>query len=268
MKELLLEIINKDNSYNKSATRYLYKTDPNLWKKIVEATAFLPDSAMPKQRIWHIINDIYEIPVCPITGQKVKWVENRYLKTLNRAAKRKLQHQRGDLKNCYTPEINEKRRQGNLLAVANGRKYRSNVVSAEEKEKRKQTFIEKYGVDNPSKHLDVRKKISEASIKAGATPIHLRSLRKIYYDRVKYFTEQSWTHYFNKINPTRLNRSEVDVDHIYSIQQGFRNNIPPYIIGHWTNLRMLDKAQNYSKGMRCDKTKEELFEDFFSSIDE
>lgn len=81
-----------------------------------------------------------------------------------------------------------------------------------------------------------------------------------------YFTKATWRKEFDKINPTRLNRSEIDLDHIYSIQQGFRDNIPPFIIGHWTNLRMLEKTENYSKGMRCDKTQEQLFDDFFSAI--
>ena len=108
--------------------------------------------------------------------------------------------------------------------------------------------------------------MSDSQIKNGATPKHLRSLRQLYYDRVTYFTRLSWKEEFDKINPTKLNRSEVDLDHIYSIQQGFRDSIPPYIIGHWTNLRMLEKTENYSKGMRCDKTQEQLFNDFFSVI--
>jgi hypothetical protein len=94
----------------------------------------------------------------------------------------------------------------------------------------------------------------------------LRSFRQLYYDKVVYFTKVSWREHFDKINPSRVNRSEMDLDHVYSIQQGFRDNIPPYIIGHWTNLRMLEKKKNYSKGMRCDKTVEQLFDDFFSNI--
>lgn len=267
MKNILLDIISCDTSYNKSATRYLYKTHPELWSRIVEKTNFLPDDSMPKQRVWHILNDIWEIPKCPITGNYVKWWENKYLETENRSAKNKKQWQRGDFNNSFTKEINEKRRQGNLLAVKNGRKYRSKETYTEEqKEKQRKTFFEKYGFDNPSKHPDIRRKLSDANVAAGATPRHLRSLRQLYYDRVVYFTKLSWKENFDKINPTRLNRSEIDLDHVYSIQQGFRDNIPPYIIGHWTNLRMLEKTENYSKGMQCDKTQEQLFNDFFSII--
>lgn len=44
------------------------------------------------------------------------------------------------------------------------------------------------------------------------------------------------------------------------------NKPDTYIIGHWTNLRMIEKTENYSKGMRCDKTQDQLFNDFFSTI--
>ena len=48
--------------------------------------------------------------------------------------------------------------------------------------------------------------------------------------------------------------------------QGFRDGIPPYILGHWTNLRIITLVENSKKGMKCDKTKEELFNDFYKEI--
>jgi hypothetical protein len=222
---------------------------------------------MPKQRVWHILNDVWEIPKCPIEGVDLRWNEKAYLETSSRTARIRRQHLRGDFKNSFTDEINEKRRQGNLNAVKTGRKYRSkDTYTKEQKEKQQQTFLKKYGVDNPSKHLDIRKKISDIQIQNGATPRNLRSLKQLYYERVMYFTKVSWRDYFDKINPTRLNRSELALDHIYSKHQGFNDNIPPYIIGHWTNLRMLDKKKNSSKGKRCDKTQFQLFEDFFANV--
>jgi hypothetical protein len=267
MKYILLQIINDDTTYNKSATRYLYRSHPNLWEQILEATKFLPTDAKPKQRIWHVTNEINEIPRCPIEGVELKWWENRYLTTSSPSAKIKLQHKRGDFINGYTPEINEKRRQGNLAAVTRGRKYRAKDSYTEsQKEKNKQTCIKRYGVTNGGKSKDAREKISNIRIKNGATPKHLRSLRRLYYDAVWRVTEQSWKTQFDLINPTRLNRSHNALDHIYSIQQGFRDCIPPYIIGHWTNLRVISLSENGIKGMRCDKTQIELFDDFFTCV--
>lgn len=267
MKDILLQLISNDVTPNKSATRYLYRTDPNLWKQILDFTTFLPKDAKPKQRIWHVINEVDKIPKCPIENVELKWCENRYLTTSSPSAKTKLQHQRGDFVNGYTLENNERRRQGNLKAVARGRKYRSKDTYTEsQKQKSVQTCLKRYGVGNGSQIKESREKISNARIKNGATPKHLRSLRRLYYDAVWRITEENWKLYFDKINPQRLSRSSNALDHIYSIQQGFKDSIPPYIIGHWTNLRIISLVENSVKGMQCDKTQVELFEDFFNNI--
>lgn len=268
MKNTLQQILNNDISYNKSASRYLYKTHPDLWEQIIKATCFLPETALPKQRIWHVINDIWSVPVCPITGQKVKWWENRYLKTSNRSAKTQWQHTRGDFANLYSAENNEKRRISNLYAVKRGRKYRSKeTYTQQQKQKNIQTCLERYGVPNGSQSQQARQKVAESRIRNGATPRHLRTLRRLYYDSVWKFTEQSWKDSFDLINTQRKQRSKNALDHIYSIQQGFRDNIPPYIIGHWTNLRIITLIENSRKGMRCDKTIDQLFDDFFKRLE-
>lgn len=267
MKDILLDIINNDTSHNKSATRYLYRSHPDLWEQILELTKFLPGNAKPKQRIWHIINNVNEIPKCPIANVELKWWENRYLTTSSRGARIKLQHLRGDFINGHTPENNEKRRQGNLKAVTKGRKYRSKETYTDlQKEKAEKTCLDRYGVKNGSQTKESREKISNARIRNGATPKHLRSLRRLYYDTVWKITEENWRDHFDSINPERLNRTYNALDHIYSIQQGFRDSIPPYIIGHWTNLRVISLSENGIKGMRCDKSKEELFESFELAI--
>ena len=53
------------------------------------------------------------------------------------------------------------------------------------------------------------------------------------------------------------------LDHRYSKFEGFRNNIPPYIIGHICNLEMIMARNNLSKNRKCSITQEELFELFF-----
>jgi len=267
MKNILLEIINNDKSYNKSATRYLHKTQPELWTEILDKTSFLPNDAMPKQRVWHILNDVWEIPHCPITGLEVKWWDNRYLETANRSAKATLANKLGKNK-TQTEEAKRKRVTSNQKIIDAGLRKLPAITDKMKKiraEKIKTTSLKKYGVSNPSKNIRIKKKISDKRIEQGATPKHLRPFRDLYHYAVLVATKQNWKDHFDKINPTRLNRSEVDLDHIYSIQQGFIDNIPPYIIGHWTNLRMLEKGENYSKGMRCDKSKETLFEDFFKN---
>ena len=54
------------------------------------------------------------------------------------------------------------------------------------------------------------------------------------------------------------------LDHKFSVVQGFLHNIPPFIIGHISNLEMLPAKQNNSKGSNCSVTLEELFTSFDS----
>lgn len=274
MKHILLDILNNDTSYNKSATKMIKRTHPDLWGWILSVTSFLPDEVKPKQRVWHILNDCYIRPVCPITNEFLKWREKCYDKSASKEARYILA---GKQLQQVTSGDNHWRSKDSVKSVTASQKYSDGLKSGRIivdrtlrdslaiVEKSKQTCLRKYGVDNPSKHPAIRKKISDIQIKNSATPKELRSLRDLYYEQVKYHTEQNWKYYFDNINPLRLNRSEVDLDHIYSKQQGFRESIPPYIIGHWTNLQMLDKRANYSKGMACGKTQEKLFEDFVNN---
>lgn len=269
MKQKLIDIIKSDTSYNKNATRRLKSTYPKLWQQILDATDFLPTDAKPKQRVWHILNDIYERPTCPVTGEYVKWWENRYLETANRSAKSKLAIDRGKCNNLWSEEAQIKKtksiREGFKTGKIKPKKW-SKEESKTRYEKIKKATLEKYGVHSTLLLKEVREKQYQTKVKKGiVTPREKRSARQIYYDSVVRLTKISWIEHFNKINPKRLNRSEWDLDHIFSIQEGFRQGIPPYIIAHWTNLRMLAPSENYSKGMRCDKTKDQLFEDVFGS---
>jgi hypothetical protein len=264
MKNTILDLINSDTSYNKNVSRYLYKTHPDLWRQILDETNFLPPDAKPKQRVWHIINDVYIRPVCPITGEFVKWWENRYLETANRSAKAKNLHSKGIYINSYTEEINKKRSISNKQRVIFGRKYRGKATD-EEKQKRKETNLKKFGVESNLLLKETHQKQYLTKVEKGIiTPREKRSLRDLYYSQVAKITKLNWIENFDKINPFRLDRSKYNLDHIFSIQEGFRQSIPPYIIGHWTNLRMLEAKENYSKGRRCDKTKNQLFTDFFN----
>jgi hypothetical protein len=227
----------------------------------------LPEEAKPKQRCWHILNGCLTSPTCPVTGEVVIWWENRYLETINRSARTIYLHQKGTWSHIYTPEINAKRAASNRKTVAEGRR-KLPVLSEETKrvraQKIKQTMQRRYGVDNPSHLKWVRDKISDKWVERGAVPKKDRLHKRLYHDAVWYYTDQSWKNNFDDINPDRLNRSDNALDHIYSIGQGFLDNIPPYILGHWTNLRVISLSENSSKGMKCDKSQKELFEDYFS----
>lgn len=269
MKELLKEVIAGDESYNKSASRYLYKTNPELWQWICSQTAFLPNDSLPKQRVWHILNDKWNRPVCPITGDFVQWHENKYRQASSRSYHGELvkRHwQQGTYDNINTEEIKEARRQGNLRCISEGRRhYRPHTTyTAEDRLKMKQTSLERYGVDNPAKLPIFRKKISQANDRRFEESRAALSSRELYRNSVWKESDRWWyDRYYYFTADGKLRGNDYHLDHIFSISEGFRQNIPAYIIGHWTNLRLLDAKSNHQKRDRCDKTVEQLFEDFF-----
>lgn len=280
MKEILLEIINTDKTYNKSATRYLYKTHPKLWQQVLDATNFLPTLALAKQRIWHILNDVWERPTCPQTGEYVKWHENRYLTFKSGSAKATYQNKLGIYKNrgevvnqkrsksvkqnyIDNPDVFQKKIDTCMTKYGTDNPFKHPLI----KEKCKTTNLEKYGFESNFQRPEMIEKFYENGVKAGRiTPREKRSDKRRYYDAVEYYTNLNKKKYSEKIPDNTNGGSERSLDHIYSQFQGFKDNIPPYIIGHWTNLQMLQKSDNSAKREKCHKTKDKLFEDFFKNI--
>lgn len=56
------------------------------------------------------------------------------------------------------------------------------------------------------------------------------------------------------------------LDHKYSIYQGFKDNIPPWIIGNICNLEMISSKENSSKKQKCSISKDELFNFFDRNV--
>ena len=84
------------------------------------------------------------------------------------------------------------------------------------------------------------------------------------YKKIVYnMTEKTYRKYRNDINPHDLPRWENHLDHKYSVLEGFRNNIPPYIICSKDNLEIIPRNENLNKQYGCSITKEELMNSFF-----
>lgn len=78
------------------------------------------------------------------------------------------------------------------------------------------------------------------------------------------YTNENFIKYYYQINPDKLSRSFVDyhVDHIFTVIDGFNNQILPQIIANPTNLQMLSAFDNGSKSGTSHMTKDELFEKY------
>ena len=113
------------------------------------------------------------------------------------------------------------------------------------------------------KKLEVYDKILESRENNGFININTPEKEKYYQDAWRY-SNFYYNEYKDIIDPA--NKRNIDggccLDHIYSIFQGYRDGIPPEIIGHYSNLQVIDEEVNRLKGSQCGKSKNQLMEDF------
>jgi hypothetical protein len=152
--------------------------------------------------------------------------------------------------------------QTNLNSIANlNRKGSSGKTqSSESNQKRSKSLI---GIKRTPEHINkvIQTKISRGIFWKPDDPEYnefKKYRRKVYY----------WT---NKNELSQLDNYEMrsktgyHLDHKYSISMGFKNNIPPHIVGSIYNLEFILVADNVKKGIKCSITKEKLYELFSGS---
>lgn len=272
-KSQLYHLSQTSNNF-RATVRWLHKSQPELWSRIVKLTEFLSSPSAP-QRAWHVMNDVYNIPLCPISGKSLGWhcLEHGYKKTGDKES-------RYHLVALTLQETVERdghwRENDQAKAMSANEKFTKNYADGLHKPfserardvesitaKAKETCLKKYGVDNYWKSEEFKawqKSFYDEKFKETREQ---KSEKEKYYHEVYAHTRKNWCAHFYRINPNRLERGpELHLDHIYSISQGFIDRINPEIIGHWTNLRLIPSRENESKQDRCDKTYEQLMEDF------
>jgi len=103
---------------------------------------------------------------------------------------------------------------------------------------------------------------TETKIARGiAIPKEQKTEWEFYREQVFNYTRKSWQRHQDKINPEGLVRgTDYELDHKFSITEGFKQNVDPEIIGHHINLELIPKSVNRSKRIRCSITLEELLQ--------
>ena len=88
---------------------------------------------------------------------------------------------------------------------------------------------------------------------------------KNYRSNITQLSNQNFRKCYYKINPNKLKRnsSNYHLDHIYSVADGFKNNIPVEVISNPNNLQMLWWNDNIVKSNRSDQTKQELYLSYY-----
>lgn len=102
----------------------------------------------------------------------------------------------------------------------------------------------------------LKKKFEEVGLRI---PDHQLTDFQLYKRKVRELTEINYRKYFYQINPNKLPRGKgFDLDHKYSIVQGFKDCIPVHIISNHKNLEIMESKLNKSKCGKCSVTIEEI----------
>ena len=265
---------------NKLKIKY-ENTCKNGWKIFVKNPSiliFLSDFKFPnnftvRQKCYHLLylpNNVEE-PKCPTCDKNLQFNASKgypkhcscTCRNLNPETQKK--YQNTCLEKYGVPYASQSTEFRNRVENTCQTKYgASNVALVPEfKEKGDKTREAKYGNKNVFNIQEIQEKAYQTKVENGLViPKELQDPFQKYKTKVLYFTEQQYFEHKNTIDPKNIRGRKYNLDHIYSIQQGFLDNIPPEIIGHWTNLQILYHKENSSKNIKCWKTKEQLFEDY------
>ena len=121
----------------------------------------------------------------------------------------------------------------------------------------KETLLERYGVE----YISQSKKYKEIMISKGYhIPDTMLIDCEIYYKKVKQFTNRNKLELLPNFYKRGISGKEnaFQLDHKFSIMEGFMQNIPPYIIGNIANLEMLPWRKNIKKSKKCSITIDEI----------
>jgi len=126
----------------------LIKNNSELLEILIDRTKYLENNSKIIIRLYHIKNDLYKIPLCPICGKEISWNEkySRY----NNTCSRKCNHKFIILNN---PEKEEERRR----KISEIQHNRNSEDKKNIRDKMKKTLMERYGVDSYAKSDEFKK---------------------------------------------------------------------------------------------------------------
>jgi hypothetical protein len=143
--------------------------------------------------------------------------------------------------------------------------------SAAIKEKRKQVMIERYGVSNAAHIPEARTKISSSKKEFwngvyDGKDFSAEGLTRLQYThRAHQYAETQYKRHQHIIDPEGKRGKHWHLDHIYSLTDGFLNDVPINVISDISNLRLISDKENYKKNKSSHKSLEALYEDYSKS---
>jgi len=140
------------------------------------------------------------------------------------------------------------------------------------KDKKKQLSIEKYGVDNVSKSKEIKNLLSEKRTDYWNQLYKDKNFTSDGLSRIEY--RKKCQQYLNTqykrnkhiLDPENKRGKDWHIDHIYSVSDGFINNVPINVVSDISNLQLISAKDNYRKFYASGKTIEQLYEDYNQAV--
>jgi hypothetical protein len=167
------------------------------------------------------------------------------------------------------PQQSKFMKKNNPMFDDNVRRKHNKVMSSTEYKKNMSKIIKKRWEDENYRH-----RYEQSIIKKGLKkPDFLLEEIERYRRKVKGYTKKSLIKYWDIINPEDypigIGEGFYNVDHIFSIVDGFNNNVSPKVIGSVVNLQVIQSKQNIIKNSDSWISKSELlmrYEEYENSI--
>lgn len=161
-----------------------------------------------------------------------------------------------------SPEVKQKMINTNLSR--HGCEFSTQTESM--KKKSKETKLNRYGYEYYNNPIKIKKNEKRTKILSGFwIKDEDRNDFNRYSKLVRTLSEKNFKKYYNIINPDNLTRSYDDyhLDHKISIFEGFKENIPIFIIASKENLQMLFSKENILKSKKSIYDINEIILDFY-----
>jgi len=217
---------------------------PSLYNTIVSQTSFLGKCSL-YERLYCYTYNIKQRPGCLSCGKEIsfrKHTPREYHRYCN-----------------STCAMNDMK---TLLGVGNASQLESVKL------KKIETTMKNYGVSNPAYIPKVRQQISNSKkqywkeVYKNKTYTIDGLTRLQYRHRAQQYANTQYERNKHIIDPDGLRGKYYHLDHIYSVTDGFLNDVPINILSDISNLRMISDKDNYKKHKSSHKTIEELYEDY------
>lgn len=262
-------IIKEDGTIN-SSNHLILKRLPHLLLVINALTDFLPTNTTKYERLFNISHDLKSRSECVVCGSCTRFLGGRgYSKYCS--------------SKCKNLFFTKKNSEINPMTGISIFQIRARTVSHNRKKINLATGLTNYQ-ESAIKMSDTRRKINpitgltfyEESNRKGR--VKTRKTRELNGHWVSLNEKTDFEKYKRKVREITVlqpieklnnfslrgradcnNMNVYQLDHKFSIYEGFKRGILPDIIGHITNLHFIPWLDNSAKSTKCSITEEELF---------